>query len=286
MGFFEKLQQSKGSGKVLSILNQKGGVGKTTLTFNLAHALAQREKKVLCLDLDPQANLSLLFNCPDSRLHIFNLLVNSVKELKTIHAPVTFTDLLQDDGAISLIPSGQELSAIDITLAGITAPRQLVLRRMINLHELKKHYDYILIDGPPTLGLIMVNIVCASDGIIVPFQADQFSRKGLMHFHETLSDIGDMGLVEMPRIIGYVPNLLETRRKQEGIDYENIQNDIDQQSIIEFKGALLPPIANRVLLQNANAQRKSVFAYAAKEYRELQNQFFHLADVVEESFHE
>ena len=131
MGFFGK-DKVKPKGKVISLLNQKGGVGKTTMAFNVAHALARQEKRVLCLDMDPQANLSLLCSRGVSLKkdnHIFHLLINSIRELKALHTPSVFTDVVVRGDEIDLLPSGDELSGFELSVAGISSPRQLILKR-------------------------------------------------------------------------------------------------------------------------------------------------------------
>ena len=98
MGLFFNKDKPKPKGKVISLLNQKGGVGKTTMAFNIAHALAkQGEKRVLCIDMDPQANLSLLCSggvSLEKDNNIFHLLINSIRELKALHTPSVFTDIV------------------------------------------------------------------------------------------------------------------------------------------------------------------------------------------------
>ena len=167
MGLFFGKDKVKPKGKVISLLNQKGGVGKTTMAFNVAHALARQEKRVLCLDMDPQANLSLLCSRGVSLKkdnHIFHLLINSIRELKALHTPSVFTDVVVRGDEIDLLPSGDELSGFELSVAGISSPRQLILKRFLEKSNILNFYDYVVIDGPPTLGLLVVNILCATDG--------------------------------------------------------------------------------------------------------------------------
>lgn len=280
--FFNKFQNNseEPKGKVISLLNQKGGVGKTTMAFNAAHALAEKGNKVLCIDMDPQANLSLLFGIDSSDLtySIHNLLINSVRELKALHTPVLFTDVLiksESHPNLDLLPSSQDLSGFELTVAGIAAPRQMILRKFIEKNQLNVDYDYIVIDGPPTLGLLVVNILCASDGVLVPFQPDQFSRKGLGHFHQIVEDIEDMGITTVPKIIGYIPNLVDARRKQAGEDFIKIREDLN---LGEAK--IFEPFSNKVQLVKSSAAKKSVFDFKSKEYVELQEQFSSIADAI------
>ena len=133
--FFKPSSEASGSeGKVVALMNQKGGVGQTTMAFNLAHAFAHQGKKVLCLDMDPQSNFSSLFNLEysDDRRNIYHLLVNSVKELKALHTGTLLSDvIMKAEENIDVLPSGQELSGFELTVAGINAPRQLILKKFI-----------------------------------------------------------------------------------------------------------------------------------------------------------
>lgn len=285
MGIFnfakKALEGNQQRAKVISLLNQKGGVGKTTMTFNLAHALKEKGHKVLCLDFDPQANLSFLFGIETEKeeYNLFHLLMNSLRELKALHSPVMAQDLIKNINGIDIISSGQELSGFELSVAGINSPRQLILKKFLEKSNLLSRYDYIVIDGPPTLGLIVVNILCASTGVLVPFQPDSFSRKGLGHFHEVLEDVDDMGIVEIPKVIGYIPNLVDARRKNTNAEFDRIRENIG----IEAQGKIFQPFANKVQLVRAQAAGKSVFDFKSKDYLELQNNFLDLAKAVEDN---
>lgn len=266
-------------GKVISFINQKGGVGKTTMAFNSAAALAKRGKKVLCIDMDPQANLSLLFgvDCAETdQAHVFNLLINSVRELKALHTPAFIDDVIvKHASGVDVLPSGQELSGFELSVAGISSPRQLILKRFIEKNDLMNRYDYIVVDCPPTLGLLVVNILCATNGVLVPFRPDEFSRKGLNHFYEVLEDIADMGVSEAPQVLAHIPNMMDQRRKQEGTDLERIA--------LEYQDShLLSPFFNRAQLVKSQAQKKSVFEYSSQEFKPIQDQFHEIASIITE----
>lgn len=268
---------SEPKAKIVALMNQKGGVGKTSMAYNVAHALKASGKKVLCIDMDPQFNFSMLFghNPKQDEYNIYHLLVNSIKELKTLHTDVLLSEVIRKTSkGIDLIPSGQELSGFELTVAGINSPRQLVLKRFIEKHGLNERYDYIVIDGPPTLGLLVVNILCASNGVLFPFIPDAFSEQGLRNIHDVMEDIEDMGIVEAPRILGYIPNLFEGRRKKSREDFEHIRS--------EFKdGEIFSPFMNRANFAKSMASKKSVFDYEASDFKELQNQFLSMIDSVE-----
>ena len=267
------------SKKVISFINQKGGVGKTTLLFNTASALAAKDLKILCLDLDPQGNLGLLFNAHnDENKNLFQLLINSIKELKPMHQPLLFTDAIQSFGNIDFIAAGPSLSGFELTVAAIKAPRQLVLSRLFSQYQLKDQYDYILIDCPPTLGLIVINALCGSDGIIAPFKPDDFSMKGLASIYDILEEIEDMGIVTAPEVFLHVPNLVDQRRKQEDEDLQSITNFVTGKN---KSGKMLSPIYNKSQLVKSLSQKKSVFDYHSKEYLDLQNAFNEVAKEID-----
>lgn len=272
--------QDENSGKVIALMNQKGGVGKTTMAFNLAHAFAHQGKKVLCLDMDPQGNFSSLFGFgpSDENQHIHHLLINSVKELKPLHTNIMPHDVIKSyevapNVMIDLLPSGQELSGFELTVAGINSPRQLVLKKFIEKYNLRSQYDVIVIDGPPTLGLLVVNILCACDGVLYPFVPDRFSEQGLKNILQVVEDIDEMGITTTPKNLGYIPNLFDTRRKQASTDLGMIKETLGEATIFE-------PFTNKVQFGKSLASRKSVFDFKSAEYKELQTQFNKMVDTV------
>lgn len=265
-------------GKMISFINQKGGVGKTTMAFNVAHALAKRGHKVLAIDLDPQANLTFLFNI-ENEVNIYHLLINSVRELKMLHVTGAMLSNVIRKGVVDLLPAGQELSGFDLTVASLNVPRQLVLKKFIEINALNERYDYIIIDCPPTLGLLVINALCASDGVIVPFRPDDFSLKGLEHFYQVLEDISDMGIVKAPEVFLHLPNLVDLRRKQENDDLNKIIQAIDTEL---GEGKVFSPFLNKAGLVKSLSNRKSVFDFKNQEFSELQEKFSGVAEKIEE----
>jgi len=262
-------------GKIIALMNQKGGVGKTTMAFNLAHAFSHGGKKVLCIDMDPQGNFSSLFGVELPEKHIHHLLINSLKELKALHTPVLLSEVLvKTKEGIDLLPSGQELSGFELTVAGINAPRQLILKKFIEKYDLRSQYDVIIIDGPPTLGLLVVNILCATDGVLYPFVPDRFSEQGLKNILQVVNDIAEMEITTTPKNLGYIPNLFDQRRKQATDDLGSIKENLGEATIYV-------PFTNRVQFGKSLAQRKSVFHYKSAEFKDLQDQFTQMSQMVE-----
>jgi len=167
--------------KVISIANQKGGVGKTTTTANLAAALGKQNIKVLVIDFDPQGNLTFGFGRKDMSLtkDIYRAIIGEKDINEIIIADVTTN--------VDLIPSTINLSAFDIEQAKenkeLTNPLKPILYRI------KKKYDYILIDCPPSLGLLNRNALASSHSVIIPIQAEFFALEGLTQLFETIRSI-------------------------------------------------------------------------------------------------
>ncbi|NLC58381.1 MAG: ParA family protein [Armatimonadetes bacterium] len=163
--------------KIISVANQKGGVAKTTTTVNLGAALAEARQRVLLIDLDPQAHLALSLgvNPDDLTASTFDVLTNPRFEIGAITIPV-------GDG-LTLAPADINLSVAEQRLGG-TIGREQVLRD--KLRAVQADYDYILIDCPPSLGVLTVNALTASESVIIPVQAHYLSMKGMQLLMETI----------------------------------------------------------------------------------------------------
>ena len=130
-----------------------------------------------------------------------------------------------------------------------------------------------LIDGPPTLGLLVVNILCAADGVLYPFVPDRFSEQGLKNIQQVVTDIGEMEITSTPKNLGYIPNLFDTRRKQANEDLDQIKENLSAATMHEA-------FTNKVQFGKSLAQRKSVFHYKSAEYKDLQRQFTEMTENV------
>jgi chromosome partitioning protein len=159
--------------KVTAIVNQKGGVGKTTTALNLGYALSERGKKVLLIDFDPQASLTAaLGQNADNKPNIQTLMANAIEEKNTEENYIT----LSIKNNLDLIPSSLELAGIEMTLVNVMS-RENILK--IAIEEIKDKYDYILIDCSPSLGTLTINALTASDSVIIPVTPEFLSAKGL-----------------------------------------------------------------------------------------------------------
>jgi len=171
--------------KIISIINQKGGVGKTTTVINLAADLSMKGKKILVIDLDPQGNATTGFgisntDSPDKT--IYNVL-NGKKNISEVICKTNFENL-------NLIPSNVDLSGLEVETAGDNK-RAFILKEQIMayLNDSRGSYDYVLIDCPPSLSLLTIMALVASNSLVVPLQAEFFALEGLTQLMKTIERI-------------------------------------------------------------------------------------------------
>ncbi|TMC78083.1 MAG: ParA family protein [Chloroflexi bacterium] len=159
-------------GKVIAIANQKGGVGKTTCAINLGGALASLGHEVLCLDLDPQANLTVGLGIDLNTVErsIADVLIDSNITLGSIIRPTKTKK-------VDVAPATLELSAAEVELFNAIG-REMALRDKLS-RDVVERYDYVLIDCPPTLGLLTLNALVAASGVIIPVQTQYYALKGV-----------------------------------------------------------------------------------------------------------
>ena len=164
-------------GKVISVANQKGGVGKTTTTVNLSTLLAKKGKKVLLIDTDPQGNAtSGLGITKELELSVYDILVGET----------TFDETIQETAIknLKICPSNISLAGAEVELVSMMSREQ---RLKVKLDEVKDQYDYILIDCPPSLGLVTLNAFTASDSVLIPVQCEYFALEGLGQLLNTVN---------------------------------------------------------------------------------------------------
>ena len=193
-----------GKAKVIAFANQQGGVAKTTTTLNLAAAFAEEGHRVLCIDMDPQANLTvgLGINLRNVENSMGEALVDpSVKLDEIILATQT--------AGVDVAPATIDLSATENTLFAAIG-REQALREAIDNSALQG-YDYILIDCPPTLGLLTLNALVASDGVIIPVQTQYYALKGFSALMNVIAQIKTKGLNPRLRVLGLLPTFYDGR---------------------------------------------------------------------------
>ena len=184
--------------RVIAFANQKGGVAKTTSTLNLAAALKEKEHHVLCIDMDPQGNLTMSQGLnPDSiERSMFDVLVHRVPITEVIHHQ-----------EVDLAVSSIDLAGAELALSSMIG-RERALEKA--LAPVKDNYNYVLIDTPPSLGLLTINALVASNGVIVPVQCEYLSLRGLVQLENTLSMIRE-NLNPEVGIEGILPTMYDKR---------------------------------------------------------------------------
>ena len=178
MYFYIEIQGGLQMVEVISIVNQKGGVGKTTTSVNLAAYLRERGKRALLVDLDPQGNATSAFGIDKMHLNhsIYDHLVNGIG-LKDII-------IEGDEKSPDICPTNINLAGAEVELVGAMS-RESILAR--GIQEIEKNYDYVIIDCPPSLGLLTVNALTASSSVIVPIQGEYYALEGLTQLVDTIN---------------------------------------------------------------------------------------------------
>jgi chromosome partitioning protein len=240
--------------RVIAFANQKGGVAKTTSTLNLAVAFKEEGLRVLCIDLDPQGNLTMSqgLNPDDIDRSMYDVLVHRLPIEEVIH-----------HREVDLAVSSIDLAGAELALSSMIGRERALEKALVSVREI---YDYILIDTPPSLGLLTINAFVAADGVIVPVQTEYLSLRGLVQLENTLAMVRE-NLNPKVEVEGILPTMYDKRllHSREAVDI-----------LVENFGELVYNTRIRKTVRYAEAPVKgqSVLAYdptgeAAMLYRDL-----------------
>ena len=248
-------------GKIIAIANQKGGVGKTTTTINLAASLGVLEKKILLIDADPQANASsgLGINVEEVKHGTYQVLEHTISAKDAV--------LKTASPNLDIIPAHIDLVAIEIELID-KQEREYMLKKALT--DLKNDYDYILIDCAPSLGLITLNSLVASDSVIIPIQCEYFALEGLGKLLNTIKSIQSIHNPKLD-IEGLLLTMFDSRLR--------LSNQVVEEVRKHFSSMVFDTIIRRnTRLGEAPSYGESIIAYDATSkgainYLNLANEF-------------
>ena len=236
--------------EIIAIANQKGGVGKTTATFNLGAALASQGKRVLLIDADPQGNLTTYMGWTEDELSVTlnDLLINTLNDRKNY-----FDSCIKHHSEnLDLIPSDIQLSSIEMTLVGAMS-REYTMRNSIK--ELKEKYDYILIDTQPALGMLTINALASADKVIIPLQPQYLAAKGMTQLLSTIIKIRQQ-INPNIKIDGIVLTIVDKRTNLTKDIYNQLQENYG--SAIKIYDTQVP---RAIKVAESTAHGKSIFTY-------------------------
>jgi len=235
---------------VISITNQKGGVAKSTTAINLSAGLSRQGYKVLLIDTDPQANATRVFIHPDEEVPLEKSLYNALISFSPLSSVVQTTQF----NNLDIIPSHIRLSGTDLELAQAFDNRSERLKKA--LQKIKNRYDYVIIDTPPSLGLITINAFVATDKLVIPVSTGFFALTGLVQLQETIDMVKQTQLNPTLTILGVLCTFSERT---------NVSKDVEKQ-LRDYFGELVfnTVIPKNISLEEAHSNHSHIFGYAPK----------------------
>lgn len=256
-------------GRVIAVANQKGGVAKTTSTHSLGVAMAERGKRILLVDLDPQASLTWACGVdPDAlEVSIHDVLLKRIRAADAIvelPAPAPAKD--GRPGTLHLLPSTIDLAGAELNLLTKTG-REYVLRKALS--KVADRYDRVIIDCPPSLGILTINGLTAADEVVIPLQCESLSQRGVGQLLETIEDVRDYTNEDL-EVRGAIATMFDGRTK--------LAHQVVEQVRRQYGIKVLEPfVPKSVKVAEAPAKGRSVLTHApgsrpAQAYRELANQ--------------
>ena len=205
-------------GRVIAVANQKGGVGKSTTAINLSACLAEKEKKVLTIDMDPQGNTTSGLGVDKNNVEntLYELLLGEAETKNTI-----VKDVVEN---VDLIPSNVNLSGAEIELIGVDE-KEYILKKIID--KVRRKYDYIIIDCPPSLNMLTINALTAANSVLVPIQCEYYALEGLSQLIHTIDLVKDR-LNKKLVMEGVVFTMYDARTNLSLQVVENVKDNLQQ----------------------------------------------------------